>query len=139
MAYSGLQAAHERMGLQNEFKYSDCIFVSLIMLSTVLCISDIATGDPGKYFQVVVLIFNIILMMVMVANYFGISPALTKISSEASLFFFFVVLILTLILSILDLADDVDTDKTLAIFTLVISSVLTLVAGYFTLQHMKTS
>ena len=121
----------------NTLQSSTCLFYVLLMLSFALSVSNVADEDKKeKAFPISVLVINSLVMFCILLQVFGV-----KIMGDLqkySLIIFFIVLILSFVLSIENVSDDDQKNKSLPTIVLIVNSiVLLMVAFNFAIRYMK--
>ena len=122
---------------ENTLQFSTCLFYVLLMLSFSLSVSNIADEDKKeKAFPISVLVINSLVMFCILLKIFGVK--MMGDLQKYSLLIFFVVLILSFVLSIENVSDDDQENKSLPTIVLIVNSiVLLMVAFNFAMRYMK--
>lgn len=115
-----------------------CLFLLLLMLSFVLTVSNVADEDKKeKAFPISVLVINSIVMFCILLSVCGV-PMMSKLLNNHGILIFFIVLILSFVLSIENVSDDDQENKSLPTIVLIVNSlVLLMVAFRFATRYMK--
>lgn len=121
-------------GAGNTLQFTTCLFYVLLMLSFVLSVSNVADEEKKvKAFPISVLVINSLVMLCLLLQFFGVK--MFGVLQKYSLLIFFVILILSFVLSIENVSDDEQENKSLPTIVLVVNSiVLLMVAFNFTRQ-----
>ncbi len=121
----------------NTLQFSTCLFYVVLMLSFVLSVSNVADEDKKeKAFPISVLVINSLVMFALLLNIFGVKMAGDL--QKYSLVIFFLVLILSFVLSIENVSDDDQENKSLPTIALIVNSVILLMVGFnFAMRYVK--
>ena len=124
-------------GAGNTLQYSSCLFYVLLMLSFALSLSNVADEDKKeKAFPISILVINSIIIFGILLQVFGVK--MIGDLQKYSLLIFFIVLILSFVLSIENVSDDDQENKSLPTIVLIVNSiVLLMVAFNFAARYMK--
>ena len=124
-------------GAGNTLQSSTCLFYVLLMLSFALSVSNVADEDKKeKAFPISVLVINSLVMFCILLQVFGVK--MMGDLQKYSLLIFFIVLILSFFLSIENVSDDDQENKSLPTIVLIVNSiVLLMVAFNFAMRYMK--
>ena len=124
-------------GSGNTLQFSTCLFYVLLMLSFALSVSNVADEDKKeKAFPISVLVINSLVMFCILLQVFGVK--MMGDLQKYSLLIFFIVLILSFVLSIENVSDDDQENKSLPTIVLIVNSiVLLMVAFNFAMRYMK--
>ena len=125
-------------GAGNTLQFSTCLFYVLLMLSFALSVSNVADEDKKeKAFPVSVLVINSLVMFCILLQLFGVKM-MGELVQKNSLLIFFIVLILSFVLSIENVSDNQQENKSLPTIALIVNSiVLLMVAFNFAMRFMK--
>lgn len=121
-------------GPGNTLQFSTCLFYVLLMLSFALSVSNVADEDKKeKAFPISVLVINSLVIFCLILQLFGVK--MMGDLQQYSLLIFFVVLILSFVLSIENVSDDEQENKSLPTITLVVNSVVLIMVAYNFAKH----
>ena len=125
------------LGLGNNSQLSTCLFYVLLMLSFTLCVSNVADEDKKeKAFPISVLIINSLIIFCLILQLFGVK-AMAGLQ-QYSLLLFVIVLLLSFVLSIENVSDDQQDNKSLPTIVLIVNSVVILMVAFnFAKQYIK--
>lgn len=125
------------LGLGNNLQLSTCLFYVLLMLSFTLCVSNVADEDKKeKAFPISVLIINSLIIFCLILQLFGVK-AMAGLQ-QYSLLLFVIVLLLSFVLSIENVSDDQQDNKSLPTIVLIVNSVVILMVAFnFAKQYIK--
>uniref|UniRef100_A0A6C0LH27 Uncharacterized protein n=1 Tax=viral metagenome TaxID=1070528 RepID=A0A6C0LH27_9ZZZZ len=124
-------------GSGNTIQFSTCLFYVLLMLSFSLSVSNVADEDKKeKAFPISILVINSLVMFCILLQVFGVK--MMGDLQKYSLLIFFVVLILSFVLSIENVSDDEQENKSLPTIVLIVNSVVLLMVAFnFAMRYMK--
>jgi purine-cytosine permease-like protein len=121
-------------GTGNTLQFSTCLFYVLLMLSFVLSVSNVADEDKKeKAFPISILVINSLVIFGLLLQMFGVK--MMGDLKQYSLLIFFVVLILSFVLSIENVSDEDQENKSLPTIVLVVNSIVILMVGYNFAKH----
>lgn len=121
-------------GPGNSLQFSTCLFYVLLMLSFALSVSNVADEDKKeKAFPISVLVINSLVIFCLVLQLFGVK--MMGDLKQYSLLIFFIVLILSFVLSIENVSDTDQENKSLSTITLVVNSVVLIMVAYNFAKH----
>ena len=121
-------------GPGNTLQFSTCLFYVLLMLSFSLSVSNIADEDKKeKAFPISVLVINCLVIFGLLLQMFGVK--MMGDLKQYSLLIFFVVLILSFVLSIENVSDEDQENKSLPTIVLIVNSIVLLMVGYNFAKH----
>lgn len=125
-------------GAGNTLQFSTCLFYVLLMLSFALSVSNVADEDKKeKAFPISVLVINSLVMFCILLQVFGVKM-MGELVQKNSLLIFFIILILSFVLSIENVSDNDQENKSLPTIALIVNSiVLLMVAFNFAMRFMK--
>ena len=116
-------------GVGNTLPLSTCVFYVLLMLSFILSVTNVAEEDKKeKAFPITVLIINSLIMFCILLHMFGVN--MKGDLQKYSLLIFFIVLILSFVLSIENIADEDQENKSLPTIVLVVNSIVILMVAF---------
>ena len=126
------------IGAGNTLQSSTCLFFVLLMLSFALSVSNVADEDKKeKAFPISILVINSLVIFCILLQVFGVKM-MGELVQKNSLLIFFIVLILSFVLSIENVSDDDQENKSLPTIVLIVNSiVLLMVAFNFAMRYMK--
>ena len=124
-------------GAGNTIQFSTCLFYVLLMLSFALTVSNVADEDKKeKAFPISVLVINSLVIFLIILQVFGVK--MMGDLQKYSLPIFFIVLILSFVLSIENVSDDEQENKSLPTIVLIVNSIVLLMIGFnFAMRYMK--
>ena len=124
-------------GAGNSLQLSTCLFYVILMLSFALTVSNVADEDKKeKAFPISVLVINCLIIFGILLQVFGVK--MMGDLKQYSLLIFFLVLILSFVLSIENVSDDDQENKSLPTIVLVVNSlVILMVAFNFATRYIK--
>ena len=124
-------------GSENTVQFSTCLFYVLLMLSFTLSVSNVADEEKKeKAFPISVLIINSLVMFCILLHVFGVK--MMGDLKQYSLLIFFIVLILSFVLSVENVSDSEQENKSLPTIALIVNSiVLIMVAFNFATRYIK--
>lgn len=124
-------------GQGNSLQFSTCLFYVLLMLSFALSVSNVADEEKKeKAFPICVLIINCLVIFCLLLQVFGVKM-MADIKHD-SILIFFIVLILSFVLSIENVSDKDQDNKSLPTITLVVNSaVILMIAFNFVKRYIK--
>ena len=118
-------------------KNNPCLFIILLILSFTLTISNIADEDKKeKAFPISILVINSLIILAIVLQLFGVKMMSSLIEKNSKLLFW-LVFILSLILSIQNVSDSDQENKSLPTITLIINSIVTLIVLYSAINYFS--
>ena len=125
-------------GAGNTIQFSTCLFDVLLMLSFALSVSNVADEHKKeKAFPISVLVINSLVMFCILLHVLGVKM-MGELVQKNSLLIFFIVLILSFVLSIENVSDNDQENKSLPTIALIVNSiVLLMVAFNFAMRFMK--
>lgn len=117
--------------------YTECLFYVLLMLSFSLSVSNISDEKKtNKAFPVSVLIIDSLIIFAILLQMFGVKMEANF--QQYSLLIFFIVLILSFILSLQNVSDSNQENKSFSTIVLIVNSaVILMVAFTFAQKYMK--
>lgn len=126
------------MLVNGNLQFSSCLFLVLLMLSFVLTVSNVADEEKKeKAFPISVLVVNCLVMFALLLQMFGVKMV-GDLLKQQSLLVFIVVLLLSFVLSIQNVSDKDQENKSLPTIVLVVNSiVLLMIAFTFVSKYIK--
>ncbi len=126
------------MLINGNLQFSSCLFLVLLMLSFVLTVSNVADEEKKeKAFPISVLVVNCLVMFALLLQMFGVKMV-GDLLKQQSLLVFIVVLLLSFVLSIQNVSDKDQENKSLPTIVLVVNSiVLLMIAFTFVSKYIK--
>lgn len=128
-------------GKMKNISYNPCLFYVLLILSFSLSVTNVADENKtNKALPICTLIVNSLMIMLMIMLMMlkelkiDIPPILQQ---DFKYPMFIMVLILSFILSISNISDDDQENKSLSIIVLIIDSVVLLLSGYALMNNFK--
>lgn len=104
-------------------QFTTCLFYVLLMLSFTLTVSNISDeSKKEKAFPITVLVINSLVMFSIFLNLLGVN--MFSQVPKYSLLLFFIILVLSFVLSIENLSDKDQENKSLPTITLIVNSVV---------------
>lgn len=126
------------MLVNGNLQFSSCLFLVLLMLSFVLTVSNVADEEKKeKAFPISVLVVNCLVIFALLLQIFGVKMV-GDLLKQQSLLVFIVVLLLSFVLSIQNVSDKDQENKSLPTIVLVVNSiVLLMIAFTFVSKYIK--
>lgn len=126
------------MLVNGNLQFSSCLFLVLLMLSFVLTVSNVADEDKKeKAFPISVLVVNCIVMFALLLQMFGVKMV-GDLLKQQSLLVFIVVLLLSFVLSIENVSDKDQENKSLPTIVLIVNSIVLLMLAFtFVTKYIK--
>ena len=117
------------IGQMNNIPASSCIFLVLLVLSFSLSVTNVADENKtNKAFPICTLIVNSLIIFIIILQQFKVN--ILGDLKQYSLVMFFMVLTLSFILSIVNVSDDDQENKSLSVIVLIVDSLVLLLTGY---------
>ena len=117
------------LGAGNNLQFSTCLFYVLLMLSFALSVSNVADEHKKeKALPISVLVINSLIMFCILLQIFGVR--MMGDLQKYSLLIFFIVLILSFVLSIENVSDDDQENKSLPTIVLIVNSIVILIVAF---------
>jgi len=125
------------IGKMKNISYNPCLFFVLLVLSFSLSVTNVADENKtNKALPICTLIVNSLMIMLMMLKELKINmPQILQQDFEYPMLI--MVLILSFILSISNISDDDQENKSLSIIVLIIDSVVLLLSGYALMNSFK--
>ena len=121
-------------GPGNTLQFSTCLFYVLLMLSVAVSVCNVADEDKKeKAYPISVLVINSLVMFCILLQVFGVK--MMGDLQKYSLLIFFVVLILSFVLSIENVSDDDQENKSLPTIVLIVNSIVLLMIAFNFARH----
>lgn len=121
----------------NNLQFSTCLFYVLLILSFSLSVSNVSDEEKKeKAFSISVLVINSIIIFGIILQLFGVKMMVDL--KQYSLLIFFIVLILSFVLSIENLSDSDQENKSLPTINIIVNSIVLLMIAYtFAKKYIK--
>ena len=118
---------------------SHCMFYIILMLSFALSLTDTIDDEhSNKALPISILIANIIIILLLLLNILPNFGGFLNGSNPSMLILFIIVLILSFILSIVDVSDSEKENKSLPVITLVVNSLIILYTSFQAINPGKS-
>ena len=115
--------------------YTECLFYVLLMLSFSLAVSNISDEHKtNKVFPISVLVIDSIIIFAMLLQMFGVK--MPGNLQQYTLLIFFIVLILSFILSLQNVADSNQENKSFSTIVLIVNSAVILMVAFTFAQKL---
>jgi hypothetical protein len=126
------------MLVNGNLQFSSCLFLVLLMLSFVLTVSNVADEEKKeKAFPISVLVVNCIVIFALLLQMFGVKMV-GDLLKQQSLLVFIVVLLLSFVLSIQNVSDKDQENKSLPTIVLIVNSIVLLMLAFtFVTKYIK--
>ena len=113
---------------ENTLTFSACLFYVLLMLSFSLSVSNVADENKiNKALPISVLVVDSIVIFAILLQMFGVKMPNIK---DMPLFTFFIVLVLSFILSIQNVTDEHQENKSLSTIVLIVNTLVGLLVAF---------
>ena len=121
-------------GPGNTLQFSSCLFYVLLMLSFALSVSNVVDEEKKeKAFPICILVINSLVMFCILLQVFGVK--MMGDLQQYSLLIFFIILILSFVLSIENVSDDEQENKSLPTIVLIVNSIVLLMVAFNFARH----